>query len=321
MNTNELSLKQKVVFYIMFPLWYVLSRLPLRLLYVLSSGLYLLVYHVVRYRRKLVRRNLRDSFPDKTERELCNIEKAYYQHFCDIFIESLKYFSISEDELRKRMRFIGADKIKESFRNGRSCGVFLGHYANWEWISSLPLWIERELGVCTQLYHPLENKVFDMLVGYTRERLGGKNIPVNESLRHLIKYKKEGTPFVLGFIADQVPFWNNIHYWTNFLNHADTPVFTGPERLMRKLDMVVYYMDVRKVGRGYYEAEFKFITDTPKAYKEYELTEIYTQMLEKTIAEAPAYWLWTHNRWKRTKDEWDKMYDNETGKVFMNKVD
>lgn len=319
MKTNELSLKQKVLLYTIYVLWYIMSTLPLRLLYVISGVFYILVYYIVRYRRKLVRRNLRDSFPDKTEKELCNIEKAFYQHFCDIFIESLKYFSISKDELRKRMRFIGAEKIKESFRNGRSCGVFLGHYANWEWISSLPLWIERDLGVCAQLYHPLENKVFDTLVGYTRERFGGSNIPVNESLRHLVKYKKEKTPVVLGFIADQVPFWNNIHYWTNFLNHPDTPVFTGPEKLMKKLDMDVYYMDVRQVRRGYYEAEFKPITTSPNDYKDYDLTEAYTNMLEETISKAPAYWLWTHNRWKRTKTEWEKMYDAETGKVIMNK--
>lgn len=318
-NKSNSNIMHEIAYRILFCLWYAVSILPLRMHYITSSIIAVLLFHVIRYRRKLVHKNMRDAFPEMTERQLRKEEYRFYQHFCDIFIESLKYFSISKEEMRRRMRFIGVEQIKDSFRKGRSCGVFLGHYANWEWVSSLPLWIERDLGLCTQLYHPLENKVFDRLVGYTRQRFGGRNIPMNESLRHLIKYKKDGTPVVLGFIADQVPFWNNIHYWTNFLNHPDTPVFTGPEKLMKKLDMDVFYMDVRQVRRGYYEAEFIPITTTPNDYKDYDLTETYTHMLEETISKAPAYWLWTHNRWKRTKAEWEKMYDAETGKVIMNK--
>lgn len=317
LNTHDLSTWQKTICYILYVTWYAVSMLPMRILYCISSCFYFLIYYIIRYRRKMVRQNMSDCFPEKTEEEIKKIERDFYLHFCDIFMESVKYLSISEKELRKRLHFINHERMNESLRNGKSCGLYLGHYANWEWISSLPLWTEN--GQCTQLYHPLENKIFDTLVGYTRERWGGKNIPVNESIRHLVKYKKSGTPIVLGFIADQVPFWNNIHYWTNFLNHPETPVFTGPEKLMKKFDMDVYYLDVRKVRRGYYEAEFKLITDKPDSYKDYELTEIYTRMLDESIQKSPAYWLWTHNRWKRSKAEWDKMYDNETGKVYMNK--
>lgn len=281
--------------------------MPMWLLHAVSSSFFVIVYHIARYRRKMVRKNLHDSFPNKTEKDIIEIERKFYHHFCDIFMESVKYFSISHKDMRKRMQFKGTELICESFRKGKSCGVFLGHYANWEWISSLPLWIDQKLGQCTQLYHPLENPVFDCLVGYTRERLGGKSIPVNESIRHLVKFKNEGRPFVIGFIADQVPLWNNIHYWTNFLNHPETPIFTGAEKLMRKLDMDVFYLEVRKVKRGYYEAEFKPITTNPNSYKEFELTEVYTKMLNETITKAPSYWLWTHNRWKRTKAEWDRI--------------
>lgn len=316
-NKEELTVWQKVVYHSLFGIWYVLSILPMWIHYAFSSIVALLLFYVIRYRRNLVHRNMRDAFPEMSEKQLYKEEYKFYQHFCDIFIESLKYISISDKELMARMKMMNMDRVKESYRSGRCVALYLGHYANWEWISSLPLWADIKEVQCLQLYHPLENKVFDKIVGYTRERFGGRNIPVNESIRHLVKYKKADKPFMLGFIADQVPFWNNIHYWTNFLNHPDTPVFTGPEKLMKKFNMDVYYLDVKKVRRGYYEVEFKLITDDPNSYKDYELTEIYTRMLDETICNAPAYWLWTHNRWKRTKAEWDKMYDPETGKVFM----
>lgn len=285
-------------------MWYLLSRLPLSIHYVFSTIGYFIVYYVARYRRKLVRKNLSISFPEKSEKELKEIEKKFYQHFCDIMVESVKFFSISRKELMRRYEFKGIELLEDSARRGKSCGIFLGHYGNWEWGSSLPLWLNPDLLRVVQLYHPLENPVFDRLVGYERERTGGTNIPANESLRHIVKYRKEGKPLVIGFIADQVPLWNNIHYWTNFLNHPETPVFTGPERIMQQLDMDVYYLDIRRVKRGHYVAEMKLITTTPNECERFELTEKYCQMLEASINEAPPYWLWSHNRWKRGKEEW-----------------
>ena len=123
-----------------------------------------------------------------------------------------------------------------------------------------------------------------------------------------MRLKQQGKPLVIGFIADQVPLWQNIHYWTRFLNHEDTPIFTGAERLMKKLDMDVYYLDVRRVKRGYYEAEFKLISSTPKECEEFYLTEQYTRMLEQSINEAPPYWLWSHKRWKRTREEYNRLF-------------
>lgn len=202
------------------------------------------------------------------------------------------------------MQFVGVEQLEESFLKGRSCGVFLGHYANWEWISSMPLWIDSKLCTCMQLYHPVENLVTDRLLNYTRQRFGGININAEHSVRHLVKAKREGTPVLLGFIADQSPVYDNIHYWADFLNHPETPFFTGAERIMQKFDMDVYYLDVRRISRGRYVAEYKKITDNPKSYKEFELTDIYIKMLETTIRNNPPYWLWSHKRWKRTKQEW-----------------
>ena len=231
------------------------------------------------------------------------IERRFYTHFCDLLFESVKFFSISKWNMKRRMRFKGVELLEESFRKGRSCGVFLGHYGNWEWISSMPLWIDPELCLCTQLYHQLENYVTDELILYTRRRFGGVNIEVNHSVKDILRLRSEGRPVLVGFIADQAPYWDNIYYWSDFLHH-ETPWFTGAERIMQKLDMDVYYLDVRRIRRGYYVAEYKRITTDPKSKEQFWLTEQYAKMLEHTIKRAPSYWLWSHRRWKRTKEEW-----------------
>jgi KDO2-lipid IV(A) lauroyltransferase len=136
-----------------------------------------------------------------------------------------------------------------------------------------------------------------------------------ETLRVITKYKQQGQPVIIGYIADQVPFWNNIHYWTDFLNH-DTPVLTGTEKILRRLDHAIFYVDGYRPRRGYYEWEFKLITYEPTKMKEFEITEQYCRMLEKSIQRQPEFWLWSHNRWKRGREEWLRDYvDQETGRV------
>ena len=146
--------------------------------------------------------------------------------------------------------------------------------------------------------------------------MGAVCIPMSETLRRLAEFRQKQQPVVIGYISDQVPFWNNIHHWLDFLNH-DTPVLTGTERLATQTGHAVFYMDVRRIRRGYYEAEFKLITRTPKQMKEFEITDIYFKMLEETIRQAPAYWLWTHNRWKRSHEEFNIRYDPATGRVSL----
>lgn len=305
-DENKHKTIQKIAYCFFFGVWYVISCLPLSVLYLFSDFLSLLMCYVFRYRRKVIRKNIEESFPDKTLEERKNIEHQFYTHFCDIFIESIKYFSMSESEVKKRMKMVGVDLLEESCRKGKSCGVYLGHYGNWEWISSMPVWLPPEVCLCTQFYRRLDNKVFNKLIEYTRSRWGGVNIPANESVRYLARYKRDGQPILIGFIADQVPWWRDIHYWTNFLNHPETPVFTGAERIIKKFDMDVYYLDVRRIKRGSYVAEYKRITTNPKECPDYWITEQYIRMFEKTIMRAPAYWLWSHKRWKRTKEEWER---------------
>lgn len=291
-------------YYVLFVTWWILSHLPLWVLYRISDLLQFILYYVIRYRRKVVRKNLKSSFPQMKRRQLWLTERRFYRHFCDIFFESFKYFSITPEEMKRRMTFKGTEALNESLKNGKSVALFLGHYANWEWVSSLSLWINPEYGIATQIYHPLENKVFNRLINYTRSRFGGYNIPMEQTLRYILRIRKEtGKPVAVGFIADQVPMYRNIHYWTPFLNH-NTAYFTGCERLSKQLDMDVYYVDVRRVKRGHYAAELRLMTNNAKQEPEFRLTEMYSRELERTITSNPPYWFWSHNRWKRTYEVW-----------------
>ena len=305
----------KFLFYIVLFVWYLLSLLPLSVLYVLSDILFVLAYYVLRYRRRLVRKNLMDSFPEKKKSEIIKIEKGFYLFLCDYIVESMKLLTMSKKNLQRRMVFKGTETVNEIIADGQSCAIYLGHYCNWEWITSLPLYVTKD-AQCGQIYHPLENKDFDRLFLRLRERMGAVCIPMAETLRRIVEFKKKGKQVVVGYISDQVPYWNNIHYWTNFLHH-DTPVLTGTERIAKSANHAVFYMDVKCVRRGYYECEFKLITREPKKYKDFELTEIYFRELEKTIQRDPKYWLWSHNRWKRTHEEFNRRYDPETGRVNL----
>lgn len=291
-----------ILYYIIFGLWYVCSLLPFWFHYLFSDLMYLLMYYVIRYRRSVVRANIMRCFPEMDDKQLGDTEKRFYHHFCDLFIESFKFISMSKKQLKERMKMVkGMERLNQSLEAGRSCAIYLGHYANWEWFSTLSLWTDK--GTSMQLYHPIENKLADRLVGYTRNRFGNVNVPMEQSLRYLVTERKKGRPLIVGFIADQTPLYKNIHYWTRFLGQP-TSYFTGSERLAAKFDMDVYYADIHRVSRGHYAAEIKLMTDDVKSLPECAITELYNQQLEQTLRRDPAYWLWSHARWKRTWQQW-----------------
>lgn len=303
----------RIAYFLVFGVLYLLSLLPLRVLYLLSDLLFLLIYYVVGYRKTMVRRHLTDSFPEKTAREVVAIERRFFRWFCDYLVETIKMFSMSRRQMMRRMKFKGVDKVNEVLERGQSCGCYLGHYCNWEWITSLPFWVSSA-GLCTQIYHPLENKEFDKLFLGLRSRFGAVCIPMAETLRRIAAYRASKQPIVLGYISDQIPFWNNIHHWLDFLHH-DTPVLTGSEKIMRATRQAVFYIDVRRPRRGYYECEFVLITEHPEDTHEWELTDRYFELLEGSIRRQPEYYLWTHNRWKRSHEEYNLRLDPETGRV------
>ena len=303
----------KLLYYFFFATFYTLSLLPLRAHYVISTLLYFLLRYVFRYRLKVVRRNLATSFPEKNDTQLRWIERAYYRFFCDYLVESIKLLTISPEEIKRRLVFKGTEVVDQCVEEGQSCAVYLGHYCNWEWITSLPLWVTPK-AQCGQIYHPIENKDFDQLFLRLRQRLGAVCIPMQDTLRKILEFRQTGQPVVIGYISDQKPIWHNIHHWVNFLHH-DTPVLTGTERIARKVNHAVFYMDVRCIRRGYYEAEFKLITREPQKMKEFEVTDIYYQHLEQSILRAPEFWLWSHNRWSRTREEFNERFEVVDGKV------
>lgn len=288
----------KVVYFI----FYLISLLPYRALYVLSDFFYLIIYYVARYRRTVVRRNITTSFPEKTAREHLDIERRFYHWLCDYFVETIKLITVSRQELLRHIEFRNAGQIEQYFDKGQSCAAILGHYCNWELLSATGLAFERHNeAVCGLIYHPLRSQVFDRLFIKIRQSMGGLCIPKRDILRYLVSFRSQGLMNLFGYIADQTPKYSNIHLWLPFLNH-DTPVFTGAERLMRKMNNAVFYVDMERPRRGKYICTFRLMTDNPAAEPEYAITRRFFTMLEETIRRDPPCYLWSHNRWKRKRE-------------------
>lgn len=293
----------KFVYHILFFLLYLLSLLPMRLLYLLSDCLFFPLFHIVKYRRKVVEKQLDECFPEKSMQERRAIERQFYHFFCDYLVEVIKLFSISKKEMMRRMKFVGIEQVREELKDRKFCFLYLGHYCNWEYIASLSYWLPEIH--CGQIYHRIYNQAFDELFLKLRGQFGGESILMKDTLRRILTLRNQEKKVMIGFIADQLPKWENMHHWTTFLNH-DTSFFIGAERIAKQVDAALYYVDVERVKRGYYQVRFRLMTLHPKEFPDYELTDQYARLLEESICRQPAYWLWTHKRWKRTKEEWLK---------------
>lgn len=291
----------QILYYIVYTVLYLHALLPLKVLYIFANILYIPLYYIIRYRVKVVRNNLKNSFPDKNTKELRQIEKEFYHHFCDYFVETIKLLHITDSEIRERITFDNMDIVKDLMEDNKSCIMFLGHYANWEWVPSITLEF-TDGTLLGQIYRPLKNKAFDNIFLKLRSRFGSVSIPKNNTLRSMIEFKKENKKVLIGFMSDQTPSVANIHYWTNFLNQ-ETPVYTGVERIAKKTGFSVTYLDIIKTGRGKYKCYVKLITADPKNEPEFAITEKYIREMERTILRHPAYWLWTHKRWKHKRSD------------------
>jgi KDO2-lipid IV(A) lauroyltransferase len=229
-------------------------------------------------------------------------------------VETIKFFSMSEKQIKRRMTFSGMEGIAEAMnKEGKNlCFLYLGHYCNWEWIASLPCWCPNDVK-CGQIYHPLYNKAMNKLFLYLRNRFGSESIGMKETLRRIIELKRSKQKIIIGFISDQTPKWNSIHHWCDFLNH-DTPVFIGTEKIGKQVDALIYYGELKRIKRGYYHCELKPMTHDAKTIPDYQLTDKFTLLLENIIKENPSFWLWSHKRWKRTKEEWIKRQQEQNKK-------
>ena len=280
------------------------SLLPMRILYMLSDVLFLIVFHLVRYRRRLVATQLADSFPEKSPAERKRIMRRFYHFLCDLLVEDIKLLHISAEEMQRRVQFPGfRESLEEARRQGKQfCFFYLGHYGNWEWLASYALWSPPGW-TCSQIYHPLKNKAADNFFLRLRTQFGGRCIAMKETLRHILTVRRQGGSECMAFIADQSPKWEAMHHWTPFLHHP-TSFFIGTEKIGKQMDAAIFYVHVTRPARGHYVGQVMPITYTPGQHADYEITDTYARLLEAQIKECPELWLWTHNRWKRTHEQW-----------------
>lgn len=292
------------LYYIALVFLFILNRLPFFLLYFVSDVFYLIMYYAVRYRRKVVRENLVKSFPAKSLKEIKSIERKFYHRLCDFFLEIIKLHGLSEKEARKRLEFIGMDRVHELMEQGHSAVVYIGHMFNWELMNSVSLYFDLDKVFVGEVYHTLRNKYFDSLMRRLRGQYGAEPIPMKNTLRRILKAEKDNKMFMVGFVADQLPKWEAIKHWVDFLNQ-DTPVFVGTEKIAQRCHAAIFYTHMERVKRGHYRVCIECLAEDASLLPENEATELYYKRLEANINEYPELWLWTHKRWKRTREEFE----------------
>lgn len=277
----------------------VLSKIPIGIHYFFADWvLFPIIYYVVRYRRKLVRKNLTDSFPEKSAQEIRRIEKQFYHHFADLIVETIYGYGLSENDMRERVRFGNHELVKRLADEHGSVIVMLAHIGNWEWFTDYNRqYLEADGLIEGTVYRHQANERVNKLMNMLRNRHGGILIEKQTILRQMIMLRREGKKMVYGFLSDQKPRPEVARYWTDFLHH-DTGFLDGGEVLGRKFDYPVLYAYIRSPKRGYYEVQFEALAEQPKETVENEITALYAKRLEENIKEQPEQWLWTHNRWK-----------------------
>lgn len=298
-DATKILTSSKLYYYTILSFVKMLALIPFGVLYAISDVLYYPFYYIIRYRRKIVRRNLTESFPDKSLAEIVRIEKAFYHFFIDMALESCKLVSISHDEIRRRVKFTNIEVANDVLSHGGSVSVFTGHHGNWEWMSSIGLWLCKE-ATAAQIYHKLRNKSMDTIMTGLRERMGNVCVEMYKTVRYVAQAAKDGKPHLVGFIADQSPKKREVKHFIPFLNH-DVPVLTGSEKVTKHFGYAALYLSMRRVRRGYYECEFTVLHDDPQSLPDFELTSLYYKHLEEDIRQQPELYLWTHNRFKHAR--------------------
>ncbi len=278
-------------------LW-LLTLPPLRFLYLISDVLFFINYYIIKYRKNVVFQNLKNAFPEKSDKEISNIAKSFYLHLSDFLIESVKSIHLSRKQVDKRMKFKNLGLFEELYKQDKDIALISGHYGNWEWSINLP---EKIKHIPLIIYHPLKNAFSDELINGLRSKFGMHMVPMNQILREAIANMKMDKRIMIWYLGDQRPPRNS-KFWIKFLNQ-DTAFYLGAEKMAVKFNQAVVFMDIQKVKRGYYEAEFKLLFRDGKETSEHEITLTQANLLENIIREKPDYWLWSHRRWKHKPPE------------------
>lgn len=275
-----------------------LSRMPLGVHYAISDYvLYPALYHIVRYRRSMVTKNLIASFPDKSSQEIATIARKFYHHICDVIVEAVYAYTASDEEMRQRVTFSETKTGEEEVLRKGGGIVMLSHTGNWEWMLDIAKqFYYPQIQLCAA-YRKMNSKPFDNLVKDMRLQRGTLLMEKQRVLREFVRLRHAENPVIFALLSDQKPSPKNAHYWTTFL-HQDTGFLTGSEVLARKFDLPVFYVSVTSPRRGYYHVEYLPICIEPLETDEMYITRRYVELLEENIRQQPEMWLWTHNRWK-----------------------
>lgn len=272
------------------------ARFPFWLIYGLSNLFYLVVYYFIGYRKKVVAQNLRNSFPEKSDAELKKITKQFYRHFCDLTLEVIKLGNIKEKDFRERMNVKNPQLINRYYEQGKSVVVLTMHHNNWEWGSVFPLFLKHTIfGV----YKPLHNLQFDKYINSNRARFGAEMVPNSTVLRRVIKADKKNEQVFIWLAGDQTPPFQN-KFWMMFLNQ-ETTFYPGPAAISRRFNYPVIFQNTVKTKRGFYEITFEVLFENSKDYSETDIMSAYIEKMEETINKQPAYYLWSHKRWKHKR--------------------
>ena len=288
---------QLLAFVLIYPLLWFVSILPFRLLYAVSDVLYVVLYHIVGYRKQTVQENLKLVFPEKSEAERQLITKRFYHHLCDMILEAIKSMSISVEDMKARFKFTNIELIKEFEKQNKSIVLMCAHYGSWEWIFIIQTYVKFR-GYA--IYKRLNNSYFDKLVRGIRARYNSYLVTTKETIPTLIENKKKGVLTMNGFVSDQTPKKGKAYHWNTFME-IEVPVHTGAEMLAKKLDMPVIFFSVKRIKRGFYETTFQTLAEHPNDFKDYEITDQFLKLVEQQIHHEPQYYLWTHKRWKHRK--------------------
>ena len=276
-----------------------LSIHPYWLLYLKSDCYYFLVYHLLRYRRKVVRQNLLNSFPDKGEKEIKRIERRFYQNLCDLFVEAPKMLRMKADGYQSRITYANPELLTQLYEQGKNVFYAIPHSGNWEWFGKMIPSFTQHRGMA--VYKRVENSVFERLMLYMRTKdTDLEMVESNSVLRRLVQVRDSRNAVLM--MADQTSHGLALDYWTEFL-HQDTCWFTGIERIAKKLDYAIVFVDMRRQGRGRYDVRFELLTNAPKEMADGEIMERYVRCVERFIEANPDNWLWSHRRWKHQRPQ------------------
>jgi len=288
---------QFLIYSISFPFLWIISKLPFRLFYWFSDCIYILVYYIIGYRKKIVRNNILIALPHESEEKRLVIEKKFYQHMCDMFLEMIKTMSISSEEMKERFKITNIELLKEYEQKNKSIILLAAHYASWEWLLSIN---ESTSFKCYGVYKKVNNKYFDAKVRAIRSKFKSVLVTTDNTIALINDNEKNGVMSLYGLASDQSPQVHKTFHWQQFMG-ITVPVHTGAEMLAKRYDLEVVFAKVKKVKRGYYEATFVPIANNPKSIPDYEITDAYLKEVEQQILEAPEFYFWTHKRWKHRR--------------------